>query len=146
MRLKLAQNAPGKHYRSGITIFEALELFQDEEQAKTWLEKVIRPEGPKCPQCGGNNIQHHIKHPLMTHRCRDCKGQTRFSLKSVSVMHSSPMGYRKWAAAIYFVAINHKGISSLRMYRELGTTQTTAWYLIHRIRESFRTGDLIFQG
>lgn len=51
-------------------------------------------------------------------------------------MHNSPLGYRVWAIAIYLMTTNIKGVSSMRLHRELGITQKSAWHLAHRIREN----------
>ena len=53
-------------------------------------------------------------------------------------MHNSPLGYRVWAIAIYLMTTNIKGVSSMRLHRELGITQKSAWRLAHRIRENFK--------
>ena len=47
------------------------------------------------------------------------------------------MGCRVWAIAIYLMTTNIKGVSSMRLHRELGITQKSAWHLAHRIRENF---------
>ena len=41
-----------------------------------------------------------------------------FSLKTGTVMQGSPLGYRTWLAAIYLVATNLKGVSSMKLHRE----------------------------
>ena len=52
-------------------------------------------------------------------------------------MHSSKIGYRKWALAIYILTTNIKGTSSMKLHRDIGVTQKTAWHMAHRIRESW---------
>ena len=53
-------------------------------------------------------------------------------------MQGSPLGYRTWLAAIYLVATNLKGVSSMKLHRDLGIGQKSAWYLAHRIREAWK--------
>ncbi len=50
-------------------------------------------------------------------------------------MESSRIPLQKWAIAIYLLCTNLKGISSLKMHRELGISQKSAWFMVHRIRE-----------
>ena len=50
-------------------------------------------------------------------------------------MEASRMPLRKWAVAFYLFATNLKGVSSMKLHRDLGITQKSAWYLAHRIRE-----------
>ena len=61
-------------------------------------------------------------------------------------MESSKVGLQKWAIAIYMVTTNLKGVSSMRLKRDLKVTQNTAWFMLSRIRESFRDGDLKLRG
>ncbi len=65
-----------------------------------------------------------------------------FSLKIDTVMQSSKLGYQTWAIAVYQAATNLKGISSLKLRRDLGITQKSAWRLMHRIRKAFEGGQL----
>ena len=64
----------------------------------------------------------------------DCK---HFSVKTNSLMHGSNIGYRKRAIAIYLMSTNLKGVSSMKLYRDLGISQKSAWFMAHRIREAW---------
>ncbi|MXY32702.1 MAG: IS1595 family transposase, partial [Boseongicola sp. SB0664_bin_43] len=115
-----------------------IKMFPDDETARAWIEKQVWPDGPHCPKCGSLNIQHPIKHKTMTHRCRDCPGKTKFSVKTGTVMQSSKLGYQTWAIAAYLVTTNLKGISSMKLHRDLEITQKSAWHLAHRLRKAFQ--------
>ena len=52
-------------------------------------------------------------------------------------MQSSKVGYQTWIFAMYLLTTNLKGISSMKLHRELGITQKSAWHLAHRLRDSF---------
>ena len=142
----MANRAPGKHYRDGISITKLFKMFPDNETARKWFESIIWPDGPKCPYCGSMNVQDNIKHKSMTHRCRDCKNKPRFSLKTGTVMQSTKLDYQTWAIAIYMVTTNIKGISSMKIHRELNITQKSAWHLAHRLRQTFESGSSVFLG
>ena len=43
---------------------------------------------------------------------------------------------QKWLYAIYLLQTARKGISSLQLSKELDTTQKTAWFVLHRLRET----------
>ena len=45
----MAQKAPGKHHREGITFVELFRMFPDDEAAQTWVEGIRWPDGPYCP-------------------------------------------------------------------------------------------------
>ena len=55
-------------------------------------------------------------------------------------------GYRAWAFAIYLMNTNLKGVSSMRLHRELGITQKSAWFMAHRLREALKSNSEIFAG
>ena len=55
-------------------------------------------------------------------------------------MECSKLGFQIWAIAIFLIATNLKGISSMKLHRDLGITQKSAWFLAHRIRETFDLG------
>ena len=55
-------------------------------------------------------------------------------------MQSSNLGFQTWIFAMYLLTTNLKGISSMKLHRELGITQKSAWHLAHRLRDSFASG------
>ena len=55
-------------------------------------------------------------------------------------MQSSKVGYQAWVFAVYLLTTNLKGISSMKLHRELGITKKSAWHLAHRLRDSFASG------
>ena len=67
--------------------------------------------------------------------CRGCRKY--FSLKTNTVMEASNLSLRTWVFGMYIMATNLKGVSSMKIYRELEITQKTAWFMIHRLREGF---------
>lgn len=79
-------------------------------------------------------VQNDTAHPNMPYRCRGCK--KFFSVKTGTVMEGSKLGYRVWVIATFLLHHNVKGVSSIRLHREFGITQKSAWFLAHRIREA----------
>ena len=138
--------APGKSNRKGITLKKIMQMFPDDATAEKWFEKLRWPNGPKCPHCGSSNVQAGIKHPRMTHRCRECPKRPMFTLRMGTAMEGTKLGYQTWAIAIYLISTNIKGISSMKLHRDLGITQKSAWHLAHRLRKSFETGNKLFRG
>ena len=135
----MAQKAPGKSGRKGISLVQITNMFPNDEAAEKWITEQRWPDGPYCPHCGSLNVQSGIKHSSMTHRCRDCSNRPMFSLKTGTVMKGTQLGYREWAIAIYLMSTSLKGVSSMKLHRDLDVTQKTAWYLAHRLRESWKT-------
>lgn len=143
----MARKAPGKSNRKGLTLLEVADMFRDGDAAKAWIAESRWPDGKaKCPHCGTENVQSNIKHKTMTHRCRQCVGKPMFSLKTGSVMEGSNLKYRAWAVAIYLFTTNLKGISGMKLHRELGISQKAAWFMLHRLRLAFEADASPFEG
>ena len=140
----MARHAPGKHYRKGITLAEPFQMFPDDATAERWFVQSRWPEGIQCPHCDSDNIKNNASHATMPYRCNGCK--KRFSVKSNSIMHSSKLGYQKWAIAVYLVTTSLKGVSSMKLHRDLGITQKSAWHMLHRIRKAYMETNEPFDG
>ena len=135
---------PGKHYRKGISLVDLFEMFPDDKTAEKWFIEQRWPNGVTCVHCESSAVSTGYSHPTMPFRCRDCR--KFFSAKTGSLMQSSKLGYRKWAIAIYILTTNIKGTSSMKLHRDLGITQKTAWFMAHRIREAWDTQPKPFSG
>ena len=56
-------------------------------------------------------------------------------------MQRSKIPLRKWAIAIYVCLTNLKSVSSMKLHRDIGVSQPTAWFMLHRIREAWAHDD-----
>ena len=133
----MALKAPGKHYRDGLTVVQVAEMFATEEAAVEWFERIHWPDGEiVCLRCGSADGAYRVTSGKpMPYRCKDCKRY--FSLKIGTAMEASPLSLRTWAWAIYLELTSLKGVSSMKLHRDLGIRQATAWFMLHRIREAF---------
>ena len=71
----------------------------------------------------------------MPYWCSDCRSY--FSVRTGTVLERSRVPLRKWAIAIYLEITSLKSISSMKLHRDIGVTQSTAWFMLHRIREAW---------
>ena len=129
------KKGPGRAHRKGLSIVELFEMFPDEPTAQAWFEAQRWPDGVRsCPDCGSErtSVSSHAKMP---YRCKDCR--SFFSVRKGTVMQGSNLGYKEWAIAIYMATTSLKGVSSMKLHRELGITQKAAWHLMQRIRKGF---------
>ncbi|MYC07713.1 MAG: IS1595 family transposase [Chloroflexi bacterium] len=133
----MTTKAPGKSHRQGITLFEAFEKFRTDELAEAWFIETRWPNGVACVRCGSMNIQERPTRKPQPFRCRDCRKD--FSVKTDWIMHSSNVPLRKWAMAFFLMSTSLKGVSSMKLHRDLGVSQKTAWHMAHRIREAWNT-------
>ena len=130
----MAYRAPGKAHREGITLVELMDMFPDEKLAMAWFEDVIWPDGRHCPKCGSLNTR-TASHKYMPYWCSDCRSY--FSVKTNTAMQASKIPLRKWAIAIYLCLTSLKSVSSMKLQRDIGVSQPTAWFMLHRIREAW---------
>ena len=68
--------------------------------------------------------------------CGSCR--RGFSVRLGTVMESSHLPLRLWAITIYLHVSSLKGLFSMKLHRDLGIRQATAWHLSHRIREALK--------
>ena len=140
----MAQSAPGRHDREGISLMELAEMFPDEASAREWFETRRWPHGPTCPRCSSTAVSAIASERPMPWRCRSCR--RHFSVRTGTVMEESKITLRKWAFAVYLWATSLKGVSSMKLHRDLGITQKSAWFLGHRLREAFSNPGRLFDG
>ena len=139
------QKAPGKSYRKGLSVFELFEMFPDEASARKWFEGVRWANGRYCGHCGFKNTREVPNEKPMPYWCTSCRKY--FSVKVGTPMESSKLPLRKWVVAMYLMTTNLKGVSSMKIHRDLKVSQPTAWFMIHRIREAWDTdGGTSFRG
>ena len=134
----MAKRGPGKAHREGLTVIKLFKMFPDDAAAEEWFEMQRWPDGRFCPDCGSINTVAVPSRKPMPYRCRDCRGH--FSVRKGTVMQSSKVGLQKWVIALYMMTTGLKGTSSMKLYREVGIRQATAWFLMQRIREGFDMG------
>ena len=142
----MAKDAPGKHFRKGISLVEIMRMFPNDATAEAWFAEMRWPHRPACPHCGSINVLDGAKHATMPYRCREKGCRKRFSLKTGTVMEASNIGYQKWAIAIYLSLTSLKSVSSMKLHRDLGVTQKSAWHMAHRLRRSFAENGGPFTG
>ena len=135
---------PGKSFREGITLIEAVKQFGDEEAAEGLFIEARWPNGVACPKCGSLNIQERSTRKPQPYRCRDCRKD--FSVKTGTVMQGSNIPLYKWALAVFLMNTSLKGVSSMKLHRDLGISQPSAWHLAHRIRKAWETDGGLFSG
>ena len=123
-----------------------MQMFPDNETSEVWFAEQRWGGEPVCPHCGCKNVQTGASHPTMNYRCRNKKCRKFFSVRVGTVMQDTKLDYQTWALAIYILNVGIKGASSMKIHRDLDVTQKTAWYLAHRIRESWNDDLTQFSG
>lgn len=117
------------------TLQQAITYFSDPDRCFQYAINLRWPDGLiSCPRCGSD--QHSF---LKTRRIWSCKGcKKQFSLKVGTIFEDSPLGLDKWMCAYWMLCNCRNGVSSCEIARTLGITQKSAWFMLHRIRESLK--------
>ncbi len=136
---KQAHQAPGRSDREGISVIQLFQMFPDNASARKWMEDLRWPNNERhCPVCGSLKTKTVPNEKPMPYHCGDCRKY--FSVKTGTVMQSSKIDLQKWVIAIYLMSTNLKGVSSMKLHRDLGVTQKTAWFMAQKIREGWVSG------
>ena len=138
--------APGKSHRKGLTLKRFIKEFPDDATAERWFVEQRWPQGVRCPYCESPNVQTGCNHKTMPFRCREKACCKKFSTKTGSVMEGSKIGFQDWILAMFLVSTSLKGVSSMKLHRDLGITQKSAWFLAMRIRTALSRDGKLFTG
>ena len=136
---KRTARRPGRSERKGISLPDLLNMFPNEKSARKWFENVRWSEGRFCAHCGGLSTYKVATGKPLRYRCRDCRRY--FSVRTGTVMQSSKLPLRTWAFGVYLMSTSLKGVSSMKLHRDLGITQKTAWMMAHKIREGWKNSN-----
>jgi transposase-like protein len=118
--------------KSTISTFQLFEMFPDAESARLFLESRIWSDGVTCPSCKGK--QNITTRKGGFYRCNSC--QLDFTIRTGTIFERSHIPLHKWLYAMYLLVTARKGISSLQLAKEIGVTQKSAWFMLHRLREA----------
>lgn len=119
------------------SFIELLNYFNDDQTCIEYLEHYRWQNGIICPFCGH-------KHVYVTSRGYKCANKNcykKFTVTVGTIFENSKIKLNIWFAAIYICSSHKKGISSSQLSRDLGITQKTAWFMLHRIREIMITNN-----
>lgn len=114
-------------------------IFNDEDEARKFLEKTRWPDGPICPHCGvldEATALHGKTHRKGLYQCKACHKQ--FSVTVGTIFERSKVPLHKWLLATHLMTSSKKGYSAHQLHRNLGVTYKTSWFMAHRIREAMR--------
>lgn len=138
----MTATAPGKSFRKGLSLIDLFEMFPDDITAEKWFETNRWGESNEhlhCPRCGSIAVKECPNRKPLPYWCKDCR--SRFSVKVGSAMERSKIGYQKWAIAIYMWTTSLKGVSSMKLHRDLKITQKSAYFMAQRLREAWSFGE-----
>jgi transposase-like protein len=118
------------------TLADAIRYFSDEQTCIDTVAGLRWPDGPQCPACLMPRERQHWLKTQKRFQCRDCGRQ--YSVKLNTIFEDSAIPLTKWLPAMWLLANCKNGISSYELARDIGVTQKSAWFMLHRIREAVK--------
>ncbi len=118
------------------TLRDAILFFSNPEVTHDYIVDLRWPDGPVCVDCGSTEIG-FIK-SRSKFQCKVCRKQ--FTVRHGTIFEDSHVGLDKWMVAFWMISNCRNGVSSYEMARDLGITQKSAWFMLHRIRLAMQTG------
>jgi transposase-like protein len=117
------------------SLSELMKMIPDEAAACSHFKAILWKAGPHCPYCGSAGVYDFSDG--RTHKCKDCR--KRFSIKVGTIFEGTKAPLRKWLMAIWLITTHKKGIASTQLASDIGVTQKTAWFMLHRLRYAAQT-------
>jgi len=117
------------------TLAELCNTFSDNQVALDHFRAIRWRNGEFCPHCGHDKIYTLGRKNI--YRCAQC--QKNFSILVGTIFENSKLPLRVWFGAIWLLTNHPKGVASTTLARDLGITQKSAWFVLHRLRHAART-------
>src|SRR5262245_27669879 len=123
------------------TLHEAICYFAKDDNAFDFLKSIRWPDGKvKCPYCRSEDVSFIATRKLW--KCKAKHHKQQFSVKVGTVLEDSPISLDKWLCAFWLIANCKNGISSYELAKDIGVTQKSAWFMLHRIRLAMQDGSI----
>ena len=118
------------------SLIELTSYFNSDKKCRKVIREQRWGKNIICPVCGSTDC---VERKDGRFRCHNC-GHT-FSETVGTIFENSKLSLQKWFIAMYLISSHKKGISSHQLSRDIHVTQTTAWYLLEKIRSLYAQDD-----
>lgn len=122
------------------TLQQAIRYFSDEQVCINTIAELRWPDGPVCPKCKGR--EHYYLASQKRWKCKNPDCYRQFSVKVGTIFEDSPISLDKWLTALWLLVNCKNGVSSYEVGRDLGITQKSAWFVLHRLRLALQMGSM----
>jgi transposase-like protein len=112
------------------TLVDAIRHYADLDIATKEFSVLRWPVAVICPYCHSKESFYAPGRRIW--KCKSCRKQ--FSPKVGTVCEDSAIGLDKWLTAMWMIANDKNGVSSMEIHRGLGVTQKTAWFMLQRVQ------------
>ena len=121
-------------YGGTISTFKFFEQYPNEQAAIDAIEARRWEDGVVCPYCECEKTTRMSSSNY--HQCNNKECRKQFTVRTGTIFERSHIPLHKWLYAMYLLQTARKGISSMQLSKELGITQKSSWFLLHRLREA----------
>ncbi|MDB5271786.1 MAG: hypothetical protein JWO58_153 [Chitinophagaceae bacterium] len=111
-----------------------MDAFQTDNDCRKYLADLRWKDGVKCPHCQNKEKKIYAYKNDRLYKCTGCNKQFTVTVKTLFDRSHIPL--RKWFLAVFLFSSHKKGISSYQLGKDIKVTQSTAWFMLHRIRHS----------
>ena len=118
------------NFKKFNSVISLTSYFTSDEKCKQAIIQSRWSDGDVvCPYCGGH---HCVIRKDGKFRCKVCR--RNFSCLVGTIFENTKLPLIKWFLAMYFISSHKKGISSYQLATNIEVTQTTAWYMLQKVR------------
>jgi transposase-like protein len=114
------------------TLKDAVIYFSNPDNCLNYLVTRRWPNGVVCPTCGSDRVSFVPSRRVW--QCKTRHPKSQFSVKVGTIFEDSALGLDKWLPTAWLICNCKNGISSYEIARDIGVTQKTAWFMLHRVR------------
>lgn len=118
-------------FQKGVSLNDFIKDYGSEEQCFDALYAWKWPDGYKCPNCD------HAKSCQLKNRklqqCNRCHHQA--SLTAGTIFDSTKLPLTTWFQGLYLITQSKKGISVMKLHRDLGISYNAAWRMKHKVMQ-----------
>lgn len=141
-----------------LTLKYLADHAEDEHDAYLLLERLRWKGTPVCSRCGHDKAYFlspkggtrgtgkpkadgtRTQTVRRTWKCAKCRKQ--FSVLTGTILHGTKVSLRTWLTVMVQMSSAKNGISAREVERVHGVTPDTAWFMLHRLRESMKRDPL----
>ncbi|MCM1030325.1 MAG: IS1595 family transposase [Oscillibacter sp.] len=117
------------------SLLDLLQKFPNEESCIKHLELIYGKNGKLSSPFSPTSKVYKLRNNQ--YKCKTT-GKI-FNVKTGTIFENTKISLPKWFMAVWLITSHKKGISSYQLARDIGVTQKTAWFMLHRVRKGLES-------
>lgn len=124
---------------SNMSLITFQKLFATKNKCHDHLFNMKWSDGFVCEKCGHKECFITKTRKNKLYECKECRYQSTVTVGTV--MEKTRTDLTKWFLAIYLIASDKRGVSAMKLAKEIEVTYKTAWLMLHKIRHAMKLSD-----